>query len=182
LSSFAINNTRSNSSGTKTFDKIYSFPVFQLKRFGQNQHLSLLVVLILTNVLLLPPNEPEFTTTGLSVTTRAPIILNCLMVLCFGVIHSQHITFIFYLGNYNIAEIIVPLDNTVPLGILELVTLVPFSVDKIEAKLSKLLSKVGLTSRQLNILPNALLPLDTNPPAWSKTVARIKSALTLTLT
>jgi hypothetical protein len=44
-------------------------------------------------------------------------------------------------------EMTVPLDNTVPLGILEIVTLVPFSVDKMEAKLSKLLSKVGLTSR-----------------------------------
>jgi hypothetical protein len=50
----------------------------------------------------------------------------------------------------------VPLDNTVPLGI-EIVTLVPFSVDKIEAKLSKLLSKVGLTSRPTKYLPNALL-------------------------
>jgi hypothetical protein len=104
LSSFAINNTRSISSGTKTFDKIYSFPVFLLKRFGQNQHLSLLVVLILTlcyysrqtnlnlqqPVCLLLPEHQSF--------------LNCLMVLCLGVIHCQHITFIFYLGNYNIAR------------------------------------------------------------------------------
>ena len=60
----------------------------------------------------------------------------------------------------------VPLDNTVPLGILEIVTLVPFSVDKMEAKLSKLLSKSGFNiAPNLNILPNALLPLDTNPPA-----------------
>jgi hypothetical protein len=38
----------------------------------------------------------------------------------------------------TISEMTVPLDNTVPLGILEIVTLVPFSVDKMEAKLSKL--------------------------------------------
>ena len=79
---------------------------------------------------------------------------------------------------------IVPLDSTVPLGILEIVTLVPFSVDKMEAKLSKLLSRSGFNmAPNLKVLPNALFPLDTNPPACAKELfPALNPPLTRTLT
>ena len=62
---------------------------------------------------------------------------------------------------------IAPLDNIVPNGIFEIVTLVLFSIDKIEAKFNKLLSNLGFSiAPNLKIFPSALFPLDTSPPAW----------------
>ena len=65
-----------------------------------------------------------------------------------------------------------------------MVTLVPFSVDKMEAKFSKLLSKRGFNmAPNLKVLPNALFPLDTNPPACAKELfPALNPPLTLTLT
>jgi hypothetical protein len=54
-----------------------------MEQFGQNLHLCLSrypLGEVPTTVLLLPPNEPELTTTGLSDKTKAPIILELLEV------------------------------------------------------------------------------------------------------
>ena len=60
----------------------------------------------------------------------------------------------------------VPSERIVPFGILEMVTLVPFSVDKIEAKFSTVVSKRGLSiAPSLNSFPKALFPFETRPPA-----------------
>ena len=54
------------------FTKMYSFPVFSKETIWSNPISRPLPLL------LLPPKEPEFTTTGLLVSTRAPIILELL--------------------------------------------------------------------------------------------------------
>ena len=49
---------------------------------------------------------------------------------------------------------------------IAMVTVVLFSVDKIEAKFNKVPSTFGFNiAPNLNVLPSALLPLETNPPA-----------------
>ena len=79
LSTFAINKTCSKSSLPNPLTKIYSFPVFSVGTiWSKPTSLPGIFPCALRNELLLPPKEPELTTTGLSDSTKAPIILELL--------------------------------------------------------------------------------------------------------
>ena len=77
-----------------------------------------------------------------------------------------------------------PLVKTVPTGMLEIVILVLFSVAKMEAKFKRLVSKSGFNiAPKRNVLPRALFPLETNPPACAyELFIVLNAAFSLTLT
>jgi hypothetical protein len=58
----------------------------------------------------------------------------------------------------------IPFVRTVPTGIFEIVIFVLFSVANMEAKFNKLSKWISHTPKR-NVLPRALFPLETNPPA-----------------